>query len=162
MPAAPESLALRACPVHDFADVCTVPLKRGADTSPEAWLARVFDVRSAPAWVGLLFVARQALSPLVGIPRGTLAAFAPARVEGDEVLVDTPDRHLHFWLGLAVRQDPPRLVATTVVKLKGWRGRLYWLPVGVLHRPVLTAMMRRAVARERRERGRRTRGVRAR
>lgn len=149
---APESLALRACPVHDFADVCVVPLRRGADTDPEAWLARVFDVRSAPTWVGLLFVARQALSPLVGIPKGTLAAFAPARTEGEEVLVDTPDRHLHFWLGLAVRQDPPRLVATTVVKLRGWRGRLYWLPVGFLHRPVLLAMMRRAVRRERRER----------
>ena len=121
----------------------------------------VFAVRSAPAWVGLLFVARQALSPLVGIPKGTLQAFAPAMVEGDEVLVDTPDRHLHFWLGLAVRQDPPRLVATTVVKLKGWRGRLYWLPVGVLHRPVLAAMMRRAVRRERAER-RRVRGARRR
>lgn len=145
--AAPESLALRACPTHDFADVCAVPRPEGSDADPAAWLARVFDVRNAPVWVIALLGLRQVLVPLVGIPRGTMQAFAPSAVEGDEVLVDTPDRHLHFWLGLAVREDPPRLVATTVVKLHGWRGRLYWLPVGLLHRPVLTSMMRKAAAR---------------
>jgi len=36
---------------------------------------------------------------------------------------------------------------TTAVWLHGWRGRLYFAPVSVLHDPITRSMMRRAVRR---------------
>lgn len=59
-----------------------MPRPEGSDADPAAWLARVFDVRNAPVWVVALLGLRQVLAPLVGIPRGTMQAFAPSAVEG--------------------------------------------------------------------------------
>jgi hypothetical protein len=39
------------------------------------------------------------------------------------------------------------LRVTTAVWLHGWRGRLYFAPVAVLHDPVTRSMMRRAIRR---------------
>lgn len=61
--------------------------------------------------------------------------------------MDTDAPHLRFRLGVKVDEAHGLLVATTVVRHHNWRGRLYFVPVGLLHGPVLRSMMHRAVRR---------------
>lgn len=141
------SLALDEIGKPDFADVQLVAVPSDVDPDPRVWAARVFDVRSAPAWVLALMGLRQAVVGLIGIAPGGQRAFEVSRVAGDEALIDTDDRHLRFCCGVAVDVERSLLRVTTAVTLKGWRGRLYFVPVAVLHGPVLRAMMLRAVRR---------------
>ncbi|CAM3557556.1 DUF2867 domain-containing protein [Isoptericola cucumis] len=152
----PRSLAVEACPDADVIDVQIVRLPVLATgsrlpASPRWWLHQIFDFRSAPPPVVALMAVRQATAWVVGANTRRSAAdvFAVAAEDEREVLSHEHDRHLEFWVGVAV--DDGMLQVTTVVRLHGWRGRLYWLPVGALHGPVLRSMMRRAVARSRRD-----------
>ncbi len=141
-----HSLALAELAVVDAWDVQTTSLPPGAPRDPAWWVRQVFARESMPGWVRALFVLRQALVPLVGIDRGSRQAFAVDRVERDEALVVTRERHLDFVFGLRVDAQASRVVATTAVQLHGWRGRLYWVPVSRLHGPVLRSMLARASA----------------
>ena len=142
-----SSLALDAIPEPDFADVHVVPLPSGASTDPRFWAARVFDIASTPVWVIALMGVRQAVVGLIGVRPGSQHAFDVARVVGEEALIDTDDRHLRFCCGVAVDAERSLLRVTTTVKLKGWRGRVYFIPVSVLHGPVVRAMMTKAIRR---------------
>lgn len=141
------SLALDEISRPDFADVQIVALPPAFDPDPRVWAARIFDIRSAPGWVLALVAARQAVVGLIGVAPGDSTAFDVARVEGAEALINTDDRHLRFCCGVAVDTERSLLRVTTAVALKGWRGRLYFTPVSVLHGPVLRAMMLKAVRR---------------
>ena len=136
-----ESMAIRACRIPDFADMQVVALPPGTTT-----VGRIFTTANMPWWVKALFVVRRLLTPLLGIPQRDLTSFAVSRVEDNEALVEVKDPHLDFWVGVVVDTLNERLIATTVVKLHGWRGRLYWIPAGLLHGIVFKAMLRRAVA----------------
>ena len=46
-----HSLALDEIPAPDFADVQIVPIPPELIMEPQDWAARLFDFRSAPAWV---------------------------------------------------------------------------------------------------------------
>lgn len=95
-----------------------------------------------------LLALRQALVGLIGIPRADpQAIFAVARVEGEEALIDADDLHLRFCCGVAVDPDRSLLRVTTTVRLKGWRGRVYFAPVSLLHAPIVRSMMIKAVRR---------------
>ncbi len=48
---------------------------------------------------------------------------------------------------MAADGDAGLLRCVTTVRLHGWRGRLYFLPVRLLHDPVTPAMMQAAVRR---------------
>lgn len=141
-----RSLALDELAVVDASDVQTTSLPQGAPRDPAWWVRQIFSIESTPPWVKALFALRQALVPLVGIDRGSRDAFDVDRVEGDEALVVTRERHLDFVFGVRVDQDARLVVATTAVQLHGWRGRLYWVPVSRLHGPVLRSMLARASA----------------
>lgn len=141
-----DSLALRACRLPDFADMQVVPLPHNGSRDPAEWVQLIFSASNMPWWVKALFGVRRVLTPLLGIPHRDLSAFEVTAVEGSEALVAVSDPHLDFWVGIAVDESQQRLVATTVVTLHGWRGRLYWIPAGLLHGAVFRAMLRRAVA----------------
>jgi hypothetical protein len=155
------SAVFKNLPVPDWADVVLVSVPAtAADPGPAGWARAVFDVRRCPGWVRMLFGVRQALVGLIGIERADRSAFEVSAVHGDEALILTQDRHLDF--GAAVAFDPAArlLRVVTAVRLKGWRGRLYFAPVAVLHGPVTRAMARNAVrnldsSRDPRSRGRR-------
>ena len=52
-----------------------------------------------------------------------------------------------FRVGVGVDAQGGLVRVTTVVRLKGWRGRLYFLPVRLLHSMVVHALLRAACQR---------------
>ena len=144
------SLAFRDRPAPDWADVVVETVPEGirpAPADPSRWAQEVFAVGSAPPAVVALMALRQAVVPLIGVAPAPRDVFTVAHVEGDEALIIHHDRHLDFRAGVGFDPDSRLLRVTTAVWLKGWRGRLYFAPVSVLHDPVTRSMMRRAVRR---------------
>jgi hypothetical protein len=142
-----RSLAIDACPDPDVIDVQALRLPPGAPTDAGWWLGEIFGFRNPSFGTRALFGARRLLAVVVGadVRPDPARVFAPDDADEREVMAHEADRHLDFWLGVAA--DDGLLQVTTVVRLHGWRGRLYWLPVGALHGPVTRSMMRRAVSR---------------
>ncbi|WP_430333609.1 DUF2867 domain-containing protein [Rhodococcus sp. ACT016] len=141
------SLALEDIPRPDFVDVVAAPVPPGATDDPRVWAETVFAGDSSPAWIRLAFALRQLLVPLIGVPRGGRDIFAVSRVEDGEALISVDDRHLDFRAGVAVDPETRLVRVTTVVRLKGWRGRVYFAPVSVVHPVVVQSMLRRACTR---------------
>lgn len=147
--AAGWSLALRDF-TPDYADAAIAALPEGAPTDPEQWARTVFGLRSMPAWVRAALVLRQAVAPLVGAARAPRDTFAVDEVRdgeagGGEALVSADDAHLDFRCGVAVDPAAGLVRVTTSVRMHNRRGRLYFLPVRVLHPLVVDSMLRRAV-----------------
>jgi hypothetical protein len=138
------SLALRDIPRPDFAEVVLVPLEPSGSVDPAAWARRIFSPRDMPRWVLAALAIRQAVVPLLGISRAERDVFAIRETSDDEVLVAADDRHLDFRCAIAVDEPTRLLRVTTTVRLYGWRGRLYFLPVRIAHPIVLRSMIRAA------------------
>jgi len=141
------SLALDDIPRPDYVDVIAAPLPPGATDDPRVWAEAVFAVGSTPVWIRLAFALRQLLVPLIGVPRGDRDVFAVSRVQDGEALISVDDRHLDFRAGVAVDTEARLVRLTTVVRLKGWRGRIYFAPVSAVHPVVVRSMLRRACTR---------------
>ena len=142
-----RSLALDSIPAPDYADVIVVPVAPGCPSDPRIWAETLFSPQSMPAWVAALMGLRQAAVGLVGINRAPQGVFAVSDVRGEEALISADDKHLDFSCGVAFDAGARLLRVTTTVRLKGWRGRLYFAPVRVLHPLVVRSMMVRAVRR---------------
>jgi hypothetical protein len=136
------SIAFDDMPRPDYADVIVGVLPDGAPEDPAVWAARLFSVRAMPGWVTLALGARQLLVPLMGIPRAPRDTFAIRRVEGDEALLSFDDRHLDFRVGVGVDAVHRLVRVVTAVRLKGWRGRVYFGPVRLAHPIVVRSMLR--------------------
>jgi hypothetical protein len=136
------SAALRDISEPDFVDMAAVPLPPGAPTDPRVWAREVFS--HAPLPVKALLGLRQLVVPLIGVPRAPRSIFDVDDVVGEEAVIVADDVHLDFRCGVAV--DPTRALVrvTTVVRLKGRRGRLYFAPVRLAHSPVVHTMLARA------------------
>lgn len=144
------SLALRAIPTPDFADAAIVaipPSKAGLTDDPRWWAEQVFSIRAAPKWVVALLGLRQMLVGLIGVRRADRSVFDVTTVEGSEALIFTKDNHLDFAAGVKIDLDHRFLTITTAVRFNNRRGRLYFIPVSVLHGPVTRSMANRAVQR---------------
>lgn len=139
-----RSLALTRLPDADYVDVIVLPLPAGATTDPTAWLRATFDVRRTPGWIKALFALRQVLVPLLGIERSPADTFAIREVSSQEAMTHASERHLDFAAALGVDAEQRLVRLTTTVALHGWRGRAYFLPVRLVHRPIAGAMLRRA------------------
>ena len=145
-----SSLAFDGRPAPDWADVVVESVPAGgrpAPVDPARWADEVFAVGSAPPAVVALLALRQAVVPLIGVAPAPRTVFEVARVEGDEALIVHDDRHLDFQAGVGFDPVTRLLRVTTAVWVKGWRGRVYFAPVSVLHDPVTRSMMRRAIRR---------------
>lgn len=141
------SLALDDVPRPDFVDVVAAPLPTGATDDPRVWAETVFSGDASPRWIRVAFAVRQLLVPLIGVPRGGRDIFAVSRVEDGEALISVDDRHLDFRAAVAIDTETRLVRVTTVVRLKGWRGRVYFAPVSVVHPVVVQSMLRRGCAR---------------
>lgn len=132
----------------DFADVVLVSVPATTHpliADPAWWAERVFSIRSMPRWIVFLLGLRQVLVRLIGVKRAPSTVFDVKAVFGEEALIAADDRHLDFRAGVAIDVEQRLLRVTTVVRFHGWRGRLYFIPVGVSHDPITRAMARRAV-----------------
>jgi hypothetical protein len=130
----------------DWAATTIVPITDDASSDPRNWAVEIFG-RSSPLWIKALFGLRQVAATVLRLPKADPAMLAVDRVVGDEAVIDTDDVHLHFAAG--VRADPRAglLYVTTAVAFKGWRGRVYFVPVRLLHDAITRSMMNRAVHR---------------
>lgn len=139
-----HSLAFREIPKPDYADVCLATLPDDADTDPGEWAERLFSLESMPRWVSAAMGLRQALVPVIGIPKAPQDTFKVTDQIGEEALIFVRDKHLNF--AAAVGVDPvSRLIrVTTAVELKGWRGKLYFAVVRPVHPIVVNAMLKKA------------------
>ncbi|GAA0294086.1 DUF2867 domain-containing protein [Kineococcus aurantiacus] len=127
----------------DYCDLHAIALPAGAPADPAVWARTMFSPRAAPPWVAAALAVRQALAPLVGVPRAGHEAFGVVRVAGDEALVAVDDVHLDFRCALGVDVEAGRVRCTTAVRLKNRRGRFYFRPVALAHGPVVESMLRR-------------------
>lgn len=147
-PTTKPALALREIPEPDFADSVIVAIPQSVKPipdDPKVWAESIFSVRSAPTWVTWLMALRQALVGLIGVKRGDSSVFKVRSVEDGQALIASPDRHLDFAASVEVDGTRRLLTVTTAVKFNNWRGRLYFVPVSVLHAPVTRAMTKRAI-----------------
>lgn len=145
-------MAFDDIPAPDFADVVVVAIPADVATLPDDpawWAGEVFDVRSIPLWIKVLLAIRQALVGLIGVDRGEASVFDVVAVRGEEALIAADDRHLDFRAAVGVDAERRLLRVTTAVSLHGWRGRLYFAPVSVLHDPVTRSMAKAAIRRAR-------------
>jgi hypothetical protein len=141
------SAAFDIIPRPDWASTTIVAIPHDATDDPATWARAIFDVRSVPSWVKVLFGARAVAARLLRLPPGNQAMLAVDRVIGDEAVIDTDDVHLHFAAG--VRADPADglVFVTTAVTFKGLRGRIYFIPVRILHDAVTRSMIDGAIRR---------------
>ena len=139
-----RSLALREIPRPDYADVCLATLPEGAGTDPTEWAQRLFSMESMPRWVAGAMGLRQALVPLVGIPKAPEDTFTVSEQSGEEALIFVRDKHLDFAAAVGVDPVSRIIRVTTAVVLKGWRGKLYFGVVRPVHPIVVNAMLKRA------------------
>jgi len=134
-----SSSALAEIPRPDYADVIVVPVPANSEaskvTDPELWARTMFSAQGMPRWV----------VALIGIKRAPRNVFDQIKVHGEEALIIADDAHLNFRCGVAFDAEHLLLRTTTVVAFHNWRGRLYFLPVQVLHPLVVRAMMVRTV-----------------
>jgi hypothetical protein len=136
--------AFKDVPAPDFADVHVAVLPAGAPADPAVWARRMFSGRATPAWVKAAMGVRALLVPFLGIPRVPGDPFAVRRVTGEEALLGFDDRHLDFRVGVGVDAAARLVRVTTAVRFNGWRGRLYFVPVRLLHPVVVQSMLSRA------------------
>jgi len=133
------SVAFDLMPRPDWAATTTVSIAADSPRTPEQWAKAIFDVTSLPAWIKVLLAARALVATAMRLAPGDPAMLEVDRIVGDEAVIDTDDRHLRFVA--TVRADPGLVHVTTLVTLKGLRGRLYFAPVRLLHDAVTRSMM---------------------
>ena len=87
---------------------------------------------------------RQALVPLIGIPRAPKNTFTVSEQSGEEALIFVRDRHLDFAVAVGIDAVTRLIRVTTAVELKGWRGKLYFSVVRPVHPIVVDSMLKKA------------------
>ncbi|QAY73254.1 DUF2867 domain-containing protein [Agromyces protaetiae] len=142
-----RSLALEGIPRPDYVDVRAVAVPERIAVDPEMWARELFTLRSMPGWVRAAMGVRAALVPLIGVDPSQRGVFDVREVRGEEALVAYDDRHLYFRCGIGVGRDPGLVRVTTVVKLHGRRGRLYFAFIRIGHPFVVEAMLAKTARR---------------
>ncbi|WP_448811477.1 DUF2867 domain-containing protein [Agromyces bauzanensis] len=138
------SLAFAEIADPDYADVAVGVLPAHATADPAAWARSLFSLRSLPLWLIALVGMRQALAPIVGLPRVPRDRFRVHYVVGDEALLAVDDRHLDVRVGVGVDEEHGIVRVVTAVRMKGWRGRLFMVPVRMVHPHLVNAMISRS------------------
>jgi hypothetical protein len=141
------SAAFDVVPNPDWASTTIVAIPSDAPDDPATWARAIFDARSVPAWGKALFGVRMVAAMVLRLPQGNRSMLAVDHVVADEAVIDTDDVHLHF--GVGIRADPAAglLYVTTSVALKGWRGKVYFVPVRFLHDAITRSMVHSAIMR---------------
>lgn len=128
----------------EYGDVIFRTMPPGATGDPRIWAETLFSTEATPWVVRIALAIRQLVVPLLGIaPRAPRNVFEVDRVVGDEAVISFDDRHLDFRCAVGVDAEHRLVRVTTVVRLHGWRGRVYFTPVSLAHPFVVSAMLAR-------------------
>jgi len=127
----------------DHGDVALMPIPPGVTTDPRVWAETLFSRDAIPAPVQALFGLRMLFAAMIGLRPSPSGVFDVREVRGDEALLAFDDDHLDFRCGVGVDAATGVVRVTTVVRLHGWRGRIYFAPVSLLHPLILQSMLRR-------------------
>lgn len=139
----PASSALHdALPRVDYSDTHSANLPEGAPTDPHTWVDRLFS--NPPRAFRLLLGAR---NRLVGTPGLKRTPFPEQRSTAEEVVLGVDDLHLDFRVGVRVDPVGRRVTVGTVVQFHNLFGRLYFLPVRLVHGVVVRSVLRDATER---------------
>jgi len=127
----------------DHGDVVFVPIPPQVTTDPREWAETLFSRDAIPKPVQALFGVRMIFASLLGLRPAPSGVFDVREVVGEEALIAFDDAHLDFRCAVGVDATARVVRVTTVVRLHGWRGRLYFAPVSLLHPLILQSMLRR-------------------
>lgn len=127
----------------DHGDVVFVPVPPEVTVDPRVWAETLFLRSAIPTPVQALFGVRMIFAALLGLRPAPTGVFDVREVVGDEALIAFDDDHLDFRCAVGVDAARRVVRVTTVVRLHGWRGRLYFTPVSLLHPLIMQAMLRR-------------------
>lgn len=131
----------------DYGDMIFASLPPGASEDPREWAEVMFSREAMPRPVLALFGVRMFFAGLLGLRPAPSHVFDVCEVHDDEALMAFDDDHLDFRCAVGVDPAARIVRVTTVVRLHGWRGQLYFTPVSLLHPLILRAML--AAARRR-------------
>lgn len=123
-------------------DAWRVARRPGMSADPQVWADAVF--RDPPAWVGALFVVRNALVRFIGIAPEYDGdkAFRTVQRSGNEVLLGSDADHLDFRASVLVEDES--VTVSSVARAHNVRGRLYLGVVALAHPVIVRGMLRRA------------------
>ena len=140
MTAMPTTLLLASGIRDDWTNGQRQPLSPNASADPAEW-ARVLFHEPSKAVTTTLAV-RDRLVALVGLRTSSDESFRVVAREDDEVLIGSDDRHLDFRASIRCLDGAVDVI--TFVQIHNLLGRLYFLPVRLVHGAIVRRMLRRA------------------
>ncbi|WP_330880787.1 DUF2867 domain-containing protein [Umezawaea sp.] len=126
--------ASSALPRVDYADAHSADLPEGSSADPRAWVDRLF---AAPPPAFRLLVGALGFGER-GVPFPELAR------TDTEVVLGVDGLHLDFRVGVHVSPDGRRLTVGTAVGFHNPFGRLFFLPVRLVHGAAVRSLLRGA------------------
>jgi len=114
-----------------------------ASADPAEWARVLFQ--DPPRWVASALAARDRAVGFLGLRATSHDRFGVRAENEHEVLVGSDDRHLDFRA--SVRCAPGTVEVVTFVQIHNALGRVYLLPVRLVHSPMVRRMLRRAATR---------------
>ncbi|MFI6355568.1 DUF2867 domain-containing protein [Streptomyces sp. NPDC050743] len=149
VPVPEDSLLQNLLSRVDYSDAFAVRLPSDAGVDAGEWADRFFA--QPPSWVRRALALRDSLVGTLGLKTNDLEAAVPFPEllrTGREVVYGVDDRHLDFRASVHVaRSDGAvQISVATVVHRHSLFGRLYFLPVRVVHPLIIRSMLRRLAA----------------
>jgi hypothetical protein len=124
----------------DWQDCQRVHVGPTATHDPEKWAEAIFH--NPPKWVAMSLRLRDRVVSLFGLEIEETGNFPVIRRDVREVLVGNDDKHLNFRA--SVHRTDGAVDVVTIVETHNLLGRLYLLPVRLVHGPMVRRMLRRA------------------
>lgn len=156
-----KSLIQTALPRIDYADVFAIETDRAVNMAD----LPILFFNSFPAWFMVLMGIREKLAKIIGLKTAagmdvakqmedfkgevgeSIALFHVLGRTDEEILSGENDSHLNFRLSFFClpKEGKKEISLATTVLFNNWIGRLYFLPVGPIHRLIVPILLKRMV-----------------
>ncbi|MEO1518938.1 MAG: DUF2867 domain-containing protein [Bacteroidota bacterium] len=160
-----DALARQALKKVDYQDAYAIQLPLEQPVDPKDMVLLFFDC--IPSWFGVLIAIRQLVAGWMGLKTGeksdfqesldafqgqpgeSIAMFHVLDRTEEELLMGENDRHLDFRLAFVSKkmEKGSELSLVTTVQFNNWLGKLYFIPVGPVHRLIVPILLRRMARR---------------
>jgi hypothetical protein len=160
------SLAVKSLPNIDFADAFKCQLPENEPQNIDSVTRAIF--LTTPQWIAQLLELRNAIVRPFGlktsidvVPSSSQDELQPGKAVGvfevldrrlnEEIMLGENDKHLDYRVSIQLEHEEEKywVVVSTVVKFNNWLGRAYFVPVRLVHKIIVPAMMRYGLDRSR-------------